>query len=82
MVSRARSISPPLLDEEPLFEDWRDESFFASVKVSQRGVPEWGEDMDLSPGSLRAWCEAGRLLSPDETDAWIREHSRLTETVA
>jgi hypothetical protein len=48
----------PLLDERPIFEPWRDAAFFAGVRL-EYGVPVWSEDLDLSPGSLRAWCEAG-----------------------
>ena len=71
----------PLLDAGPIFAPWRDPGFFRRVNVVC-GVPEWGDDLDLSPGSLRAWCEAGRFLDYDETDAWIAEHSNPAQSVA
>jgi hypothetical protein len=64
----------PLLDEGPIFAPWRDEHFFASVRL-ERGVPVWSDELDLSPGSLRAWCEAGRVLSVAETDVWVVAHA-------
>jgi hypothetical protein len=64
-----------LIDEGPLYEPLRDEENFRAVTVSRHGVPEWPGDFDLSPGSLRAWCEVGRLLSLEETDQWVDAHS-------
>jgi hypothetical protein len=64
-------LSPLLQVGGPVFEPWRDEEFFRRGWRLEYGVPEWGDDLDLSPGSLRAWCEAGRFLDWDETDAWI-----------
>jgi hypothetical protein len=72
----------PLLDEGPLYEPLRDLQCFRAVKISRHGVPEWPDDFDLSPGALRAWCEAGRLLSVDETDQWVEQHSGSPERVA
>ncbi len=71
----------PLLDAGPLFAPWRDAKFFRAVQIVC-GVPEWSDDLDLSPGSLRAWCEAGRFLDYAETDAWIAQHSKNTPAVA
>jgi hypothetical protein len=71
----------PLLDEGPIFAPWRDRQFFASVRVDH-GVPVWSDDVDLSPGSLRAWCEAGRVLSRHETDEWVAAHRSAPEKVA
>jgi hypothetical protein len=65
----------PLLDEGPLYAPLRDEGNFRAVIVSRHGVPTWPDDFDLSPGSLRAWGEAGRLLSVEETDRWVEKHS-------
>jgi hypothetical protein len=65
----------PLLDEGPLYQPLRDENSFRAVTVSRHGVPVWPDDFDLSPGSLRAWCEAGRLLSIEATDQWVEAHS-------
>jgi len=72
----------PLLSCGPIFEPLRNPEFFRRVAVSQYGVPEWPDDLDLSPGSLRAWCEAGRFLDYEETDAWIKRHSSAPEKVA
>lgn len=60
----------PLIDGGELFATWRDDGFFRGVTV-RHGVPEWSDDVDLSPGALRAWCEAGRVLDCEETDAWV-----------
>jgi hypothetical protein len=65
----------PLLDEGPLYEPLRDLENFRAVTISRHGVPQWPGDFDLSPGAIRAWCEAGRLLSVEETDEWVRQHS-------
>ena len=59
-----------------------DPALFALVQVNEFGVSEWPGEIDLSPGSLRAWCEAGRVLTKEETDAWIAEHSSAPEAVA
>lgn len=64
----------PLLEEGLIFAPWRDAEFFARVRL-ERGVPVWSDDLDLSPGSLRVWCEAGRVLSVAETDAWVVRHA-------
>lgn len=45
------------------------------------GVLEWADDLELSPGALRAWCEAGKFMNHDETDAWIEEHTVGAEKV-
>ena len=71
----------PLLSEGPIFDPWRDPKFFAAVRVDH-GVPVWSDELDLSPGSLRAWCEAGRVLSHDETDDWVAQHRVTPESVA
>jgi len=70
-----------LLDEGPLFAPLRDPSFFAGVKLD-RGVPVWGDDLDLSPGAMRAWAEAGRLLSIEETDEWVAMNSDPAASIA
>ena len=70
----------PLLDEGPIFAPLRDEEFFASVRI-EYGAPVWSDDLDLSPGSLRAWCEAGRVLSMNETDEWVAAHAEPESAV-
>ena len=62
----------PLFNEGELFAAWRSRDFFCGVKV-RNGVPEWSDEVDLSPGALRAWCEAGRVLDIAGTDAWIAQ---------
>ena len=63
----------PLLECGPIFEPLRDPSKFRQV-TDVHGDPVWPDDLDLSPGALRAWCEAGRFMDYDETDNWIAEH--------
>jgi hypothetical protein len=73
----------PLLGCGPIFEPLRDPDFFRKVGVSKIwGVLEWPGEIDLSPGSLRAWCEAGRFMNHDETDAWIESHRAEVRQVA
>ena len=71
----------PLLDCGPIFEPLRDESVFRQVTVAN-GAPLWPDDLDLSPGALRAWCEAGKFMDYEETDAWIEQHITAPERVA
>ena len=71
----------PLIDFGPVFEPLRDPRIFGIFHV-RHGALEWSDDLDLSPGSLRAWCEAGRVLNLTDTDAWIQDHSRAPAGVA
>jgi hypothetical protein len=72
----------PLLECGPIFQPLRDASFFAQVKVSEWGVLEWPGEIDISSGSLRAWCEAGKFMDYEETNAWIEQHSSPAQKVA
>jgi len=72
----------PLLNCGPIFQPLRDLDFFRRVTIAPDGVPEWSDDLDLSPDSLRAWCEAGRFMDYEETDDWIQQHSSTPEKVA
>jgi hypothetical protein len=71
----------PLLDCGPIFEPLRDESIFKQVTVA-RGAPLWPDDLDFSPGTLRAWCEAGKFMNDDETYSWMEQHDGASERVA
>jgi hypothetical protein len=70
----------PLIGKGPLYEPLREDKSFHAV-VIEHGVPVWPGDFDLSPGTLRAWCEAGRFLDHDEADQWIEEHWILPFTL-
>ena len=72
----------PLLECGEIFQPLRDPAFFRAVKLSSYGVPEWPDGLDLSPGSLRAWCEAGQFMDYDQTDAWIEQHGGMPQKVA
>lgn len=72
----------PLLQCGPIFEPLRDLQFFRRVTVSAYGIPEWTSEVDLSAASLRAWCEAGKFMDYEETDAWIDQHDSAPEKVA
>ncbi len=73
----------PLLDRGPIYSVLSDLDFFAQFKVlDEWGIVEWPNGLDQSPGSLRAWCEAGKVLSHEETDTWIEQHSVAAEKVA
>jgi len=71
----------PLLDCGPIFQPLRDESIFKQVTITD-WAPLWPDDLDLSPGSLRAWCEAGKFMDYEETDAWIEHHASASKRVA
>src|SRR5438105_3108484 len=72
----------PLLSCGPIFKPLRNLDFFRRVTITSDGVPEWLDDLDLSPDSLRVWCEAGRFMDYEETDAWVEQHSESPEKVA
>jgi hypothetical protein len=63
----------PLIDKGPLYEQPRTDESLRAVTV-ERGVPIWPGDFDLSPGTPRVWCEAGRFMDWEETDQWIERH--------
>jgi hypothetical protein len=71
----------PLVGRGPLYEPLRSDESFKAVIV-EHGVPVWPEDFDLSPGTLRVWCEVGHFLDWEETDQWIDEHSGSPEKAA
>lgn len=52
----------------PVFEPLKDPAFFQRVKVEDDTI-RWPNNADFCPDVLRCWCEAGRVLSPEETDA-------------
>lgn len=60
----------PLVDKGSLYEPLRTDESFRAVRV-EHGVPMWPGDFDLSPGTLRVWCEAGRFMGREETERWI-----------
>jgi hypothetical protein len=73
----------PLVGRGPIYEPLRDVRIFQGVKVSPEwGVLEWSDDLELSPGALRAWCEAGHFMDPEQTDEWIEKHTVAAEKVA
>ncbi len=65
----------------PAFASLADPAEFARVQVHYDTL-EWPDELDLSPGTLRAWCEAGRVLPMPETDQWITHHSHAIRSVA
>jgi hypothetical protein len=71
----------PLIGRGTLYEPLQAEESFLRVTLD-RGVPVWPGDLDLSPGTLRVWCEAGRFLDWEETDRWIAEHISSPEKAA
>ncbi len=75
-------LAPLIAVGGEIFQPWRDAALFREVKVNDFGAPEWPGEIDLSPGSLRAWCEAGKFLDYDETDDWIERHCEPPQSVA
>jgi len=72
----------PLIELDRIFASLKNPEEFKKVKVSEFGTLEWPGDLDLSSGSLRAWCEAGKFLDYPETNEWIGQHSEPTQKVA
>jgi hypothetical protein len=60
----------PLPELYPIFESLTNPDVFGSAKVEADTVA-WG-DLDICPDVLRAWCEAGRVLSKEETSERFR----------
>jgi len=71
----------PLIDHDERFASLADATRFGSFRV-EFGALVWSDDLDLSPGSLRVWCEAGRFLNHEATESWIREHRVEAQEVA
>lgn len=63
-----------LPDAGPAFAPLHDPVFFAKAKVNHEGAVEWPEKIELSPATLRVWCEAGHILNGEETDEWINKN--------
>ena len=56
----------------PMTEPFRDLEFFQKVTVdSELGVVTWPNGYDICPDVLRYWCEAGRVCSKEETNAFF-----------
>jgi len=51
----------------PVFEPLKDPVFFRTVKVEDDTI-RWPNGADFCPSVLRCWCEAGGVLSQEETD--------------
>ena len=56
----------------PMIELLRGAQFFAQAFIDH-GVLTWPNGFDVCPDVLRAWCESGRILNPEETNAWIAQ---------
>ena len=52
----------------PVFEPLKDADYFRHVKIEDDTI-RWPNEADFCPDVLRCWCEAGRILSQEETDA-------------
>jgi hypothetical protein len=49
-----------------------EERFFARAFIDH-GVLTWPNGYDVCPDVLRTWCEAGRILSAEETEGRIAQ---------
>ena len=58
----------------PMSEPLRDERFFAHAFIDH-GVLTWPNGFDVCPDVLRAWCEAGQILSSEQTNALFSQLS-------
>jgi hypothetical protein len=52
----------------PMVEPLAEPGFFAQAFIDH-GVLTWPNGYDICPDVLRAWCEAGRILPREETEA-------------
>ncbi|MCK9590132.1 MAG: DUF2442 domain-containing protein [Terrimicrobiaceae bacterium] len=59
-------LGPALAPDDPL----RDPALFLQGKPNGLTV-EWPGGIDFCPDVLRVWCEAGKVLSPQETAAYF-----------
>ena len=64
----------------PMIEAMADETFFSQAFIDH-GVLTWPNGYDVCPDVLRAWCEAGRILSRDETGALLAQGERAPANV-
>ncbi len=55
----------PILQRGGVFTPLSDPRIFSEVRV-EYGTVVWPGDVDLSPESLRAYCEAGRVITLSE----------------
>jgi hypothetical protein len=56
----------------PMIEPLRGGLYFSQAFIDH-GVLTWPNGFDVCPDVLRAWCENGRILTPDETNAWLAQ---------
>ncbi|MBI4623107.1 MAG: DUF2442 domain-containing protein [Verrucomicrobia bacterium] len=56
----------------PMIAPLGEERFFAQAFIDH-GVLTWPNGYDVCPDILRAWCEAGRILSREETDGRVAQ---------
>ncbi len=53
-----------------MYRPLQDEAVFRQVEISEWGVLSWPNGADLCSGTLRAWCEAGKIISRSDVSAW------------
>ncbi|MSU48875.1 MAG: DUF2442 domain-containing protein [Opitutus sp.] len=56
----------------PMIDPLGEEKFFAQAFIDH-GVLTWPNGYDVCPDVLHTWCEAGRILSPDETTSRVAQ---------
>jgi hypothetical protein len=58
----------------PAFQPLLDERVFRQMKIEYDTIA-WPNGADVSPETLRYWCELGRVASDEETDAhFLAQH--------
>ena len=65
----------PMLESESgwLFDSLKDPRVFQQVKVNALTL-EWPTGLDICPDVLRLWCERGRVLTQEESDAFFLDY--------
>ena len=59
----------------PVFEPLLDERFFRQMKIGYDTIA-WPNGVDISPETLRYWCDLGRVASDEETDAYFLPNTK------
>ena len=65
----------------PMLEPLREPTFFTQAFIDH-GVLTWPNGYDICPDVLRVWCEAGRILPSETTNARLARASSVPMPVA